>query len=90
MLAEIPSKGLFARMKYQDSCQLSGYARVAGGASPRHELYERFRNRYYCKYEYRPDSIGLVACTGCGRCIDACQGKIDKRDVLQEVIKGRK
>jgi len=85
LLAEVPDKNIFTRVKYQDSCQYSGYARVAGGATPRPSLYERFRNRYYCKYEYRPGAIGLVACTGCGRCIAACQGGIDKRKVIAEI-----
>ncbi len=87
LLADIPGKDDFSRMKYQDSCQYSGYARVAGGASPRPEIHERFRNRYLCKYEYRPASLDLVACTGCGRCIEACQGKIDKRKVLAGILK---
>ncbi len=90
LLADMPEKDKFKRVKYQDSCQFSGYARVAGGATPRPELYERFRNRYLCKYDYRPESLGIVACTGCGRCIEACQGGIDKREVIIDVLKRKK
>jgi len=86
----MPANDNIKRVKYQDSCQFSGYARVAGGATPRPELFERLRNRYLCKYDYRPEALGLVACTGCGRCIDACQGKIDMREVMVDVLKTKK
>ena len=87
LLADLPGRKEFNRMKYQDSCQSSGYARVAGGATPRPELFERFRNKYMCKFDYRLNTIGLVSCTGCGRCIDACQGDIDIRKVVTAVLK---
>jgi len=87
LLSDIEGKPGFKKIKYWDSCQFTGYARVAGGANPRPKLFERFRNRYLCKYDYRPGALGLVACTGCGRCIECCQGKIDKREVLEKVMK---
>ncbi|HEC83419.1 MAG TPA: hypothetical protein ENI46_02895, partial [Firmicutes bacterium] len=48
---------------------------------------ERFRHRYYHKLDYFPKTYGFEACTGCGRCIVACPGKIDMRKVLKEVCK---
>ncbi len=72
-----------------DSCQSSGFARVAGGANPRKKLMERFRNRFYCKFQYKPENFKLFGCTGCGRCIEACQGKIDIREVLSKVASSK-
>jgi ferredoxin len=84
ILVDIPGRDKFPKMKYGDSCQYTGYARVAGGANPKKHKVERFQNRYYCKLDYKPDNFHLLACTGCGRCIMACQGKIDIRKVLKD------
>ncbi len=74
-----------SKERYWDSCQYTGFARVAGGANPRKKLVQRFSNRLYCKFEHKPRNFNLLACTGCGRCIEACQGKIDIRKVLSDV-----
>jgi sulfhydrogenase subunit beta (sulfur reductase) len=70
-----------------DSCQYTGYARVAGGANPRPKIYERFRNRFYCKLFMKPKNYDFLACTACGRCIAACQGKIDIRELYTKLGK---
>lgn len=74
-----------SRYRYWDACHSTGYARVAGGANPRAKLYERFRNRYQCKFNYRKENFGVYACTGCGRCIEVCPGKIDLRKVIRQI-----
>lgn len=79
-----PSTTKFSKFRYWDSCQYNGFSRMAAGTDPQDELWKRFRNRYFCKYSYKPENFGLLACTGCGRCIEACQGKIDKREVLNK------
>ena len=76
----------FGKNRVWDSCQYTGFAREAGGANPRKEVFERLRNRYYCKFQYKPENFDLVACTGCGRCIAACQGGIDMREVLSKML----
>ena len=80
------SEGEENKIRYADSCQLPGFARVAGGANPRKEITSRFKHRFLCKFSYRPEMNGMKGCTGCGRCIDGCQGKINFRDVLIEVM----
>jgi len=85
LLVDTKDEGKFPKVKFWDSCQHTGFARVAAGVNPRAKLYERLRNRYLCKYEYRPENFGIVACTGCGRCVEACQGKIDKREVIKKL-----
>ncbi|MFH1283166.1 MAG: 4Fe-4S dicluster domain-containing protein [bacterium] len=78
----------FLKDRYWDSCQYTAYGRVAGGANPRAKISERLANRYFCKLENRPQSFdGVYGCTGCGRCIEGCQGKIDIRKVLKDISK---
>ena len=79
------SKGT-ERNRMWDSCQSAGYARVAGGANPRKTRAERLRNYYVCKLINRKENFNFYACTGCGRCIDVCQGKIDMRKSLQKIL----
>ena len=80
---QVVSENKFERVKKWDACSYSGYSRMSGGGSPRLGLMERFRHRYLHKLEYYPENFGFEACTGCGRCIEGCMGKIDMRKVLK-------
>ena len=71
-----------------DACLYKTFARVAGGANPRKHLYERLRNRFDKKFAFFPEVLDYFACTGCGRCIDACPGNIDLREVLKGLVSG--
>ncbi len=75
----------FIKVRSYDSCQWYGYARVAGGGTPRPKMTERFRNRYLCKFDYMHKNFGEFGCTGCGRCTEACAAKIDFREVVKNV-----
>lgn len=77
------------RNRVWDACLYKTFARVAGGANPRKHLYERMRNRFDKKFSFFPETIGRFACTGCGRCIDACPGDIDIREVLKGLVNGK-
>lgn len=81
----LDDKKNFEKVRFWDSCQYPGYARVAGGANPRRELDKRFIHRIKCKFEYSPVRFGSRGCFGCGRCIPACYGKINFKDVLQSL-----
>ncbi len=74
-----------AKLRTWDSCQYTGFARVAGGANPRKKVQERLRHRYLHKFDYIRENYGFDGCTGCGRCIEVCLGKIDMRKVLDEL-----
>lgn len=87
LLSDEQKKGGFERKRTWDSCQYAGFARVAGGANPRKKLAERLRHRYLHKFDYLKESYDLYACTGCGRCIAACMGKIDMRKVFVDLAK---
>lgn len=80
---------LKARYKSWDACLYNRFARVAGGANPRKHLHERLRNRYDKKFEFFQNVLVMFACTGCGRCIEVCPGKIDIREVLKRMIQGK-
>ncbi len=73
----------FERIRIWDYCQYPKFAQEAGGANPRKRLVERFRHRYAHKFDYAMVRNGMYECTGCGRCISVCPGKIDMRDTLR-------
>jgi sulfhydrogenase subunit beta (sulfur reductase) len=75
----------FVKVKQMDACQYPGFERVAGGEDALHELPNRFKNRYMCKYLWKPIKFRSLACTGCGRCIEACIGKINKNELFMEL-----
>ena len=75
----------FTRLRNWDSCQYKGFARVGGGGNPRPELYQRLRNRYEKKFHFCPVVMGVSGCTGCGRCVEACIGRIDMREVMKKL-----
>ena len=76
----------FEKIKQQDTCQYPAFERVAGGEDPLKKLSIRFKNRYLCKYFWRPKRFNAIACTGCGRCIEACIAKISKNELIMELI----
>ncbi len=85
LLYDQKSDGSLARYRIWDSCMINDFARVAGGENPRNRLWMRFRNRFEKKFDYFPVVADEIACTGCGRCIAACPGKIDIRQVLEKL-----
>jgi sulfhydrogenase subunit beta (sulfur reductase) len=82
LLYDQRSEGKLARYRIWDSCMINDFARVAGGENPRDRLWMRLRNRFDKKFNYFPEVAKEIGCTGCGRCIGACPGKIDIREVL--------
>lgn len=77
----------FEKVRQLDTCQYPGFERVAGGEDALNELNDRFKNRYMCKYVWKPEKYKLKACTGCGRCIETCIGQINKNELIIELSK---
>ena len=78
-----------SRGKVWDSCLYKTFAKVAGNHNPRKHLHERIRNRFDKKFAFFPEVLDYFACTGCGRCIEACPGNIDIREVLKGIVTGK-
>lgn len=85
ILLDIPDSKIMEKIRSQDACQYPGFEKVAAGVDPLEKHFVRFRNRYICKFINRPEKYKSIACTGCGRCIDTCIGKIDKNEVIKEL-----
>ncbi len=75
----------FEKVRQMDACQYPAFERVAAGEDPLSNNWVRFRNRYMCKYVWKPSRYDTQACTGCGRCTEACIGAIDKNELFVEV-----
>jgi len=82
LLYDVPTDKGFERTKVLDFCYHAAYGRVGGGANPLAHFGHRLRNRFECKFMAFVRNFKVTACTGCGRCISACTGKIDIREVL--------
>ncbi len=87
LLTDTQDKDRYPRLRIWDSCQYANFARVAGGANPLKRRQQRLRNRFLKKFDFFVDNLGMPACEGCGRCIEACPAKIDIREVLKDLAK---
>lgn len=74
------SKG--ARIRVWDTCMNPEYTLHASGYNPRPARTNRVRNRICHKYSYYPKNYDIIACVGCGRCINLCPVNIDIIDVV--------
>ncbi|MCY2926671.1 MAG: 4Fe-4S dicluster domain-containing protein [Planctomycetota bacterium] len=73
------------RERTWDSCQLEGFAVVAGGENFREERPSRLRHRMFRKGKYIFERTGRTGCVGCGRCITHCVAKISILEAFQQI-----
>ncbi len=78
-------EGKYERFLVLDSCQYPRFSFMAGGLNPRGQLVKRFQHRYNHKFFHYHWRYNIYACTGCGRCIENCMGKIDMRKTLKDL-----
>jgi len=81
--------GQYERLRCWDSCARDAYRSIAGGHNPRETKGKRLRNRFMCKFHYYAEQYEArspVACTGCGRCVEACPVNIDITEVLDHLV----
>lgn len=74
------------RARMWDSCMFCEYTLHASGHNPRPTRRERTRNRVNHKYSYYPKRFDVIACVGCGRCINLCPVNIDILEILEQVV----
>jgi sulfhydrogenase subunit beta (sulfur reductase) len=79
------SKGKIDRVRSWESCQSSGFTKIAGGHDPRPTKGARMRQRFSHKLFYFPEEFGPLHCIGCGRCVRSCPVNIDIREIIQDV-----
>jgi sulfhydrogenase subunit beta (sulfur reductase) len=73
------------RCRVWDSCMFKEYTIHTSGHNPRPTRRERTRNRINHKYSYFVDKFGVIACVGCGRCINLCPVNVDILNILSQV-----
>ena len=73
-----------ARIRVWDTCMNPEYTLHASGHNPRPARTNRIRNRVYHKYNYYPKNFDVVACVGCGRCVDKCPVNIDIIEIVSK------
>ncbi|MFH1308010.1 MAG: 4Fe-4S dicluster domain-containing protein [archaeon] len=66
-----------SRARFQASCQLKSFSRVAGGKVFRDSRASRFKHFIYHKIIYYKNKYNKYMCVGCGRCLRVCPTNID-------------
>jgi ferredoxin len=84
-ISEETRGGCGARVRNWDTCQFEVFTRHASGHNPRDEQAPRCRQRIMHKFNYGWKNFNLPFCVGCGRCIVACPGGNDIRNVLKRI-----
>lgn len=74
------------RLRVWDSCIFRSFTIVAGGRIVRKDPIDRFKHRYYHKFQYFVKRWNVYGCTGCGKCAQQCPMHIHPVDILSEVI----
>lgn len=73
------------RYRCWDFCTNYYYTLEASGHNPREKIYQRYRNKINCKYNYFYKRNKNLYCVGCGRCIDVCPVGMDIREIVKHV-----
>ncbi|WP_243545158.1 4Fe-4S dicluster domain-containing protein [Pseudodesulfovibrio tunisiensis] len=71
------------RIRTWDNCMSANFTLEGSGHNPRPTKAHRLKNRVGHKFAYYPDTQeGLIACCGCGRCIERCPSGVDIRALV--------
>ena len=85
LLVDLEAREGFRRFRNWDACVYPAFAREASGANPRARRAQRLHGRLEKKYHFIKADAGVWGCVGCGRCVEACAGRIDMREALKEL-----
>lgn len=87
-IRDYEQEGKIQRVRSWESCEAPGFTKLAGGHDPRADKGAKLRQRFAHKLLYFPQEFdGMLACTGCGRCVRQCPVNIDIREVISDVQK---
>ncbi|MCL4376762.1 MAG: 4Fe-4S dicluster domain-containing protein [Actinobacteria bacterium] len=78
------------RYRCWDFCMNYYYNLEASGHNPRAEIYQRYRNKINCKFNYNYKRSSSFYCVGCGRCVDVCPAGMDIREIISIILKNNK
>ncbi len=70
------------RYRCWDFCTNYNYTLEASGHNPRSQVFQRYRNKMNCKFNYFYKRNKMLYCVGCGRCIEVCPVGMDIRDII--------
>jgi sulfhydrogenase subunit beta (sulfur reductase) len=73
------------RIKNWDSCMFPIFTLHGSGHQPREFRFQRMRQRIMHKFNYYHENFGVIACSGCGRCVTECPVNIDVREILKKI-----
>jgi len=73
------------RVRNWDSCMFPIFTLHGSGHQPREFRYQRMRQRIMHKFNYYRKNFGVIACSGCGRCVAQCPVNIDVREVIGSI-----
>ncbi|MFQ5508102.1 MAG: 4Fe-4S dicluster domain-containing protein [Leptospirillia bacterium] len=78
------------RIKMWDSCQFPAFTLHTTGHQPRPSQWERYRNRFLCKFKIYEDVFDTQGCTGCGRCVRDCPVHVDITSYAMQANRNQK
>jgi sulfhydrogenase subunit beta (sulfur reductase) len=70
------------RYRCWDFCTNYNYTLEASGHNPRSRVFQRYRNKINCKFNYFYKRNKMLYCVGCGRCVEVCPVGMDIRDII--------
>jgi sulfhydrogenase subunit beta (sulfur reductase) len=65
------------RIRCWDACGFGQFTKHASGHNPRTNQTERRRQRLMHKFKYSVETMDVVSCVGCGRCIRSCPSHLN-------------
>lgn len=83
-ICDLPAADQGMRFRCHDSCAFPNFTKMAVH-NPRAEKWRRYRQRVAHKFAFFPQNFQVVACVGCGRCVNFCPVNLDLREVLKAI-----
>lgn len=85
MRDEKKDENTIVRQRVWSSCQVKGFAKVAGNYEYRESQADKGRFKFLHKFFHFKATHGMDLCVGCGRCVEACPEYIDIRENMAKV-----